>query len=83
MHVNKTNNPISRVKCVVNTCEYYVSGDHCAAEMIEVQPRNAADTQQTDCATFSPAKSFCLFKLIKEDTFNCRIRQLYDRIIRC
>lgn len=56
MRVNKTDNPISRVKCVVNTCAYYVSGDHCAAEMIEVQPRNAADTQETDCATFSPMK---------------------------
>jgi hypothetical protein len=45
-HVNEV------IKCVVNTCYYYMKGDHCAAAMIEVQPRNASDTQQTDCATF-------------------------------
>ncbi|HOJ10180.1 MAG TPA: DUF1540 domain-containing protein [Clostridiales bacterium] len=42
------------IKCVVNTCHYYLSGDHCAAERIEVQPRNAADSQETDCVTFIP-----------------------------
>lgn len=26
----------------------------CTAEKIEVQPRNAADSQETDCATFIP-----------------------------
>jgi hypothetical protein len=31
-----------------------MSGDHCAAERIEVQPKNAVDSQQTDCATFIP-----------------------------
>ncbi len=54
MRVSKTNNPISRVKCVVNTCHFYVPGDHCAAEQIEVQPRNAVSSQETDCATFAP-----------------------------
>lgn len=54
MRVTRTNNPINRVKCVVNTCEYYKSGDYCVAEKIEVQPRDARDTQETDCATFSP-----------------------------
>jgi hypothetical protein len=29
-----------------------MSGDYCAAEKIEVQPRDAADKQETDCATF-------------------------------
>ncbi|NLY43349.1 MAG: DUF1540 domain-containing protein [Clostridiaceae bacterium] len=54
MKVNKMNRPNEGVKCVVNTCHYYMQGDRCAAEMIEVQPRNAANSQDTDCATFIP-----------------------------
>ncbi|HOV26332.1 MAG TPA: DUF1540 domain-containing protein [Pseudobacteroides sp.] len=54
MSVKKMNHPNSGIKCVVNTCHYYMSGDHCAAERIEVQPKNAVDSQQTDCATFIP-----------------------------
>jgi hypothetical protein len=52
MAVKKMERPNGGIKCVVNTCHYYLSGDHCAAEMIEVQPKNARDTQDTDCATF-------------------------------
>lgn len=52
--VGKDENPIGRVKCVVNTCHYYESGDHCKAEHIEIQPRNANSTEETDCATFMP-----------------------------
>ena len=48
----KMNHANEGIKCVVNTCYYYMSGEHCAASMIEVQPRNASNTQQTDCATF-------------------------------
>jgi len=51
MRVEKSD-AITRVKCVVNTCEYYQSGDHCTASKIEIQPQNASDTQDTDCATF-------------------------------
>lgn len=54
MKVNKMNHPNSGIRCVVNTCHYYMPGDHCAAEMIEVQPKNARDSQDTDCATFIP-----------------------------
>lgn len=54
MRVNKMDHPNEGIKCVVNTCHYYMSGDYCSAEKIEVQPRNAADTQETDCATFIP-----------------------------
>ncbi len=54
MRVSKMNHPNEGIKCVVNTCEYYMSGDHCSAEKIEVQPRNAANTEETDCATFAP-----------------------------
>lgn len=50
--VAKENNPIGRVRCVVNTCYYYGTGDHCMAEHIEIQPQNAANTEITDCTTF-------------------------------
>ena len=54
MEASKMDRPNEGVKCVVNTCHYYMSGDHCAASKIEVQPRNATDSNQTDCATFKP-----------------------------
>jgi hypothetical protein len=54
LRVDKADNAISRVKCVVNTCRYYKDGDHCTASKIEIQPPNASDTEQTDCATFAP-----------------------------
>lgn len=45
---------IGRVKCIVNSCEHYQNGDYCTASKIEIHPRNAANSQETDCATFSP-----------------------------
>ena len=50
--VEKTNHHLSGVKCIVNTCHYYTEGDHCSAARIEVQPRNASQSEETDCATF-------------------------------
>lgn len=50
--VEKMSSPNLGIKCIVNTCEYYMSGDHCTAVQIEVQPRNAIDSEETDCATF-------------------------------
>jgi len=52
MQPEKMSSPNQGIKCVVNTCHYYMSGDHCTAQQIEVQPKNASDTQETDCATF-------------------------------
>ncbi|AGC67648.1 hypothetical protein Cst_c06300 [Thermoclostridium stercorarium subsp. stercorarium DSM 8532] len=46
--------PNEGVKCVVNSCYYYMAGDRCSAERIEVQPRNASSSEETDCATFIP-----------------------------
>jgi len=54
MNAKKMNRPNSGIKCMVNTCYYYMSGDQCSAEKIEVQPKNAIDSQDTDCATFYP-----------------------------
>lgn len=52
--VKKTNNHLSGVKCIVNTCHYHTEGDYCNAATIEVQPRNATHSEETDCATFAP-----------------------------
>ncbi|MBZ2174482.1 DUF1540 domain-containing protein [Schnuerera sp. xch1] len=54
MRIEKTDDHIDGVKCVVNTCYYYESGDRCNAAKIEIQPRNATNTEETDCATFRP-----------------------------
>lgn len=56
MRVEKQDDAISRVKCVVNSCRYYGDGDHCLASSIEIQPPEAHDTEETDCATFSPKR---------------------------
>lgn len=58
MTVRKLDKPNEGIKCIVNTCEYYMNGDHCSAEMIRVEPRNANDSDETDCATFIPKDSF-------------------------
>ncbi len=55
MRIEKTNNHLNGVKCVVNSCHYYAEGDYCNAAKIEIQPRNASNTQETDCATFTPS----------------------------
>lgn len=52
--VDKTQGNLSGVKCVVNTCHYHEQGDHCSASRIEIQPRDASNTEDTDCATFVP-----------------------------
>jgi len=54
MQVEKMDRPNEGVKCVVNTCYYYMAGDKCSAERIEVQPRNASSSDETDCVTFIP-----------------------------
>lgn len=54
MQAKKMAQPNGGIKCMVNTCSYYMSGDHCSADKIEVQHRNAHTSQETDCATFMP-----------------------------
>lgn len=49
---NKMPQPNTGVKCVVNTCYYYMNGDHCTADQIQVEPKNAHNVDETDCATF-------------------------------
>lgn len=50
--VEKKNVPLPGVKCVVDTCQYHEQGDYCNAAKIEIQPRDAKNTEETDCATF-------------------------------
>ncbi len=57
MSIRKMDKPNEGIKCIVNTCEYYMSGDHCAAEKIQVEPRNAKASDDTDCATFTEKDS--------------------------
>lgn len=52
METRKMETPNEGIRCVVSACEYYNSGDHCMAEKIEVQSKNATNSEQTDCATF-------------------------------
>lgn len=54
MHTKKMDQPNQGVKCVVNTCGYYMAGDHCTAEKIEVHHKNAKNSHETDCLTFTP-----------------------------
>jgi hypothetical protein len=56
--ISRVTEPISRVKCVVDTCYYYQSGDKCMAEQIEVKPPNSSSTEETDCNTFKPKQRF-------------------------
>lgn len=50
--VPRRNQPLSGVKCTVNSCYYYSQGNYCNAAKIEIQPPGARDTEETDCATF-------------------------------
>ncbi len=58
MAIRKLDKPNEGIRCVVNTCDYYMNGDHCSAEQIQVEPRNANDSDETDCATFIKKDSF-------------------------
>lgn len=49
---NKMTQPNGGIKCMVNTCHYYGTGDHCHADKIEVQSPNAKSSEMTDCSTF-------------------------------
>lgn len=42
----------SVIKCTVNTCHYYGTGDNCHADKIEVQSPDAKSSEMTDCSTF-------------------------------
>ncbi|MGE5423250.1 MAG: DUF1540 domain-containing protein [Ignavibacteriales bacterium] len=55
--INRSSSPITRVKCVVDSCEYWKNGNQCLADSIEIKPPSASDSQDTDCNTFRPKTS--------------------------
>ncbi|WP_110956163.1 DUF1540 domain-containing protein [Anaerosinus massiliensis] len=44
------------VKCIVDTCKYYASGDICEANSIEV----AKESKKCDCSSETNCKTFQL-----------------------
>lgn len=48
---------IEGVKCLVNTCHYHNEGNKCGAGKIEITPKNASTSEETDCNTFIPIQS--------------------------
>jgi hypothetical protein len=50
-----------RVKCVVDTCTHYVTGDYCSAANIDIlyeeEGRMAQQIEQTMCKTYAQASS--------------------------
>lgn len=50
--MNPNGTTLEGVKCVVNTCTYHSDGDKCGAKKIEILPRNATSSDETDCGTF-------------------------------
>lgn len=62
---NMHNDKITQgVSCVVDSCKYHSSGDLCRAGKIEIKPKDATSTDETDCATFvnsnEHSMSWCL-----------------------
>lgn len=43
---------IEGVNCVVDNCFYYNEGDKCGAGVIEIAPKDADNSEETDCNTF-------------------------------
>ncbi len=52
MDIDRTGTPIPRVKCEVDTCKYWESGNLCQAQSIEITGREARNVHSTDCSTF-------------------------------
>lgn len=46
------NEVLPGVKCEVNTCYYNKNGNRCTASAIEITPKNAKNSDDTDCNTF-------------------------------
>jgi hypothetical protein len=51
MKPNKSKTPNEGIKCRVDSCYYYLAGDNCGAEKIEVNSRGSE--KEADCETFT------------------------------
>ena len=52
MIARKMEKPNNGIKCAVKSCEYHMSGDHCAADKIQVE--TTTNSTKADCSTFIP-----------------------------
>lgn len=50
--MHNKNEVIEGVKCVVSNCLYHSEGNKCGADKIEIAPKNASTSEETDCNTF-------------------------------
>lgn len=50
--MNIKSETIEGVKCVVSNCHYHSEGNKCSANKIEIAPKNASTSEETDCNTF-------------------------------
>lgn len=55
--MNPQDKIIEGVTCVVNNCLYHNEGDKCGAGKIEIAPKSANTTEETDCNTFKSVES--------------------------
>lgn len=53
MESHKMNHANPGIQCQVVSCYYYMNGDQCTADRIEVLPRDASSTSETDCGTYA------------------------------
>lgn len=53
MKTTKMSKANSGIKCEVDSCYFYMSGDQCTAERIQIAPKNAKTNNETDCLTFT------------------------------
>lgn len=54
MKANKMDHPNGGISCQVSNCQYYMTGNYCSADKIQVTPQHANNTKDTDCSTFTP-----------------------------
>ncbi|MGI5912247.1 MAG: DUF1540 domain-containing protein [Syntrophomonadaceae bacterium] len=52
--VKKSSKKLDGVRCVVDSCYYWGDNDCCMASQIEIEPRGADMSENTDCSTFIP-----------------------------
>ncbi|GEM_PF-1856012 len=57
--VKRINAPVGRVKCYVEYCKYYATGDLCMAQNIEIRPSGGGNSKAVNCATFNENNGNC------------------------
>jgi hypothetical protein len=52
MKAKKMDHPNQSIVCEVSNCQYFMTGNYCSADKIQVTPQHANNSGDTDCATF-------------------------------